>query len=236
MDGESTGYVPPRESRGLTARLKLGERAFFVGHTGSGKTYLATEYIERVLPPRLPVIVVDPKWMFEPSDPKRWDILDDLPASWERRIRRHKRPSLLRVVIRPEYLADQTRNESLNAIYQRIFAAGNCLVYLDEIQALVYNVRANPALSRLVQMGRQKKISVWGSTLRPSAIPRMFLSESDHIFAFRLRDAADRERLSMLLGERAKEPPGPGPHDFWYMPPGTGDLEPILVHQDSAGQ
>lgn len=145
MDGESTGYVPPRESRGLTARLRLGERAFFVGHTGSGKTFLATQYIERVLPPRLPVIVVDPKWMFEPSDPKRWDILDDLPASWERRIRRHKRPSLLRVVIRPEYLADQTRNESLNAIYQRIFAAGNCLVYLDEIQALVYNVRANPA-------------------------------------------------------------------------------------------
>ena len=229
---DSIGSVPPREADGVApVKLALGERAFFVGHTGSGKTWLATSLIERAIPARLPVVVVDPKWMFEPSDAKAWDVLGDLPASWERRIRRHKRPSLLRVIIRPEYLADQTKNDVLNSIYQRIFAAGNCLVYLDEIQALVYNVRANPALSRLVQMGRQKKISVWGSTLRPSAIPRMFLSESDHIFAFRLRDAADRDRLSMLLGDRAKEPPGPGSHDFWYMPPGTSDLEPILVHQ-----
>ena len=87
------------------------------------------------------------------------------------------------------------------------------------------------SLARLVQMGRQPKISVWGSTLRPSGIPRMFISENDHMFVFRLRDLDDRKRVSEVLGKFGEEPPGPGPFDFWYMPPGVKDLEPILVHQ-----
>ena len=221
------------------AKLTLGERAFFVGHTGSGKTYLATRLIDGAVPPRLPVVVIDPKGMYETpqgSGRNTWDILGDLPRSWERRIRREKRPSLLRVVIRPDYNVDQRMNETLNRIYERIFAAGRCLIYLDEIQALVYQTRAHPSLSRLVQMGRQKKISVWGSTLRPAAIPRMFISESDHIFCFRLRDADDRDRMSQIIGPWGKTPPGPGEHDFFYMPPGVADLDPILVHQGGDGR
>lgn len=216
---------------GLRAVLKLGQRSFFVGYSGSGKTYLATKLLDEVVPPRLPVVVFDPKAMFTVNAGSVWEVLGDLPRRWEARSRHPKRPAHTRVIIRPEFFENQTRNERLNAAYDRVFNAGTCLVYLDEIQALCYNSRASASLARLVQMGRQKRISVWGSTLRPAGVPRMFLSESDHMFVFRLRDADDRKRVSEVIGEWGEQPPGPGEHDFWYMPPGVGELDPILVHQ-----
>lgn len=220
-----------RES--LRATLKLGERAFFVGHTGSGKTYLAAKLLDEIAPPGLPVVVIDPKHMFQTNAGSSWEVRDDLPRRWEARIRHPKKPRHLRVIIRPGFLEDMRHHETLNSVYERIFNAGKCLVYLDEIQALCYNSRASAALARLVQMGRQPRISVWGSTLRPSGIPRMFLSESDHLFVFRLRDLDDRKRMSEVIGPWGETTPGPGEHDFWYMPPGVAELEPVLVHQGS---
>ena len=60
-----------RES--LRATLRLGERAFFVGHTGSGKTYLAAKLLDEIAPPRLPVVVIDPKHMFETNAGSAWE-------------------------------------------------------------------------------------------------------------------------------------------------------------------
>ena len=72
--------------------LKLGERAFFVGHTGTGKTYLATSLIEKTVPPLLPVVVIDPKKLLEVNAGSEWEILDDLPRRWDRMIRHPKKP------------------------------------------------------------------------------------------------------------------------------------------------
>ena len=218
-----------------------GQRAFFVGHTGSGKTFLATRYIQEATPWRLPVVVVDPKGLYpyqgwKPSkhDPIGWQLVDELPSSWERQIRREKRPHHLRLIVRPDFLDDPRQNPMLNDLYTRLDRAGMCLIYLDEIQALCHESRAHQSLSKLVQMGRAKFISVWGSTLRPAAIPRMFLSESDHIFAFRLRDDDDKDRIAEVIGADGKVAPGPGRFDFWYRPPGVDLERPILVHQTPA--
>lgn len=235
----SPGYSMPQESSYHAGLPQVafgdGERAFFVGHTGSGKTTLALRFLRGVVPSRLPVVVVDPKHQFpdkhwRPGDDE-WELADDLPRSWERQVRREKRPKYLRLIVRPDFMDDPRQNVKLNAMYQRLFDAGLCVVYLDEIQALVKESRAHPSLSQLVQMGRAWDISVWGSTLRPSGVPRMFISESDHVFCFRLRDDADKKRMAEIIGPEGEIAPGPGPHDFWYRPPGVETEEPILVHQ-----
>ena len=237
-----TTSLTPRDddsaTRAPAIRFEDGQRAFFVGHTGSGKTTLATQFIEHAIPRRLPVVVVDPKHLYphedwEPSrdDPTGWELVDKLPRDWARQVRRQKRPRHLRLIVRPEFHEDQRKNAELNAMYERLFDEGLCLVYLDEIQALVRQNLAASQLARLVQMGRAKRISVWGSTLRPASIPRMFLSESDHIFCFRLRDDADRDRVAEVIGPEGKVSPGPGPHDFWYRSPGVDAEHPVLVHQ-----
>lgn len=225
------GQMRQTSRDGLRATIKLGERVFFVGHTGSGKTWLATRLIDEVIPPLLPVVVIDPKRMFEVNAGGPWEILDNLPRHWERLIRHPKKPRHLRVIIRPDFLEDMRKHELLNSVYDRIFAAGKCLVYLDEIQRLCYNSRSSQSLANLVQMGRQPKISVWGSTLRPSGIPRMFISETDHSFTFYLQDSDDRDRMAQVIGPWGKEIPAPGKHDFWYRPPWDGVIDPILVHQ-----
>lgn len=215
----------------LRATLKLGQRVFFVGHTGTGKTWLALKLIDEIIPPRLPVVAIDPKGLLDVNAGSAWEILEDLPRRWESLTRHPKRPRHLRVIIRPEFMEDMRRNEALNRVYHRIFAAQKCLVYLDEIQALCYNSRASSALARLVQQGRQPRISVWGSTLRPSGIPKMFVTETDHTFSFYLQDEQDRDRIAEVIGPWGKEIPGPGKHDFWYRPPWDGIIDPILVHQ-----
>lgn len=238
-----TSSTRPRQAGSSRHRSPLppvhfrdGERAFFVGHTGSGKTHLATQFITRVVPARLPVVVVDPKGLYPfkgwtPGHGDRWELVERLPRDWERQIRREKHPRHLRLILRPEYMEDQRKNPVLNELYERVFNAGLCLIYLDEIQALVRRNFSTQSLARLVQQGRAQDISVWGSTLRPAEIPRFFISESDHVFTFRLRDDADRDRMAEVIGPEGKISPGPGPHDFWYRAPGVDVERPILVHQ-----
>ncbi len=213
------------------ARIKLGERIFFVGHTRSGKTTLAQTMLERLIPRRIPIVVVDPKREFSPSIGQGWEIRDDLPWDWERATSRRRRPRHMRLVIRPEYMPDHRRDERLNNIYRRIYERKHVVVYLDEIQRLTREHLSAPELARLVQMGASRRISVWGSTLRPSGIPRYFTSESDHVMVFRLRDELDRRRISQIIGPRGLDHPGPGAHDFFYRPPGVDMVDPLLVHQ-----
>jgi hypothetical protein len=200
------------------------------GHTGSGKTFLAGHMLERIVPRRVPVVVIDPKHDFYGTPGQGWEIKDDLPRNWESRTRR-QRPLHMRLIIRPEFTQDFRKNARVNEIYRRIFERKGALVYLDDAQRLTAQHMSSAEMAMLVQMGRSRGVSVWASTLRPAGIPRYFLSESDHIFCFRLRDQEDRDRVASVIGPRGKEHPGPGPHDFFYRPPGVDLVDPILVHQ-----
>ena len=226
---ELTRFVEAHTLDAAQVLFKRGQRAFFVGMTGSGKTFLATDFLERAWS-RVPQVVIDPKGTFEGHGAVTWEYLSDLPRDWERQIRRIRRPKHLRVVIRPELLDDMRRNATLNSIYQRVFAEGNCLIYLDEVEQLCYGNRAHISLTNLVKLGRQKLITVWAGTQRPAGVPRMFFSESDHLFTFYLVDEEDRKRIRQFMGPAGLEIPGPGKHDFWYRPPGTHFI-PALVHQ-----
>lgn len=228
--GAVANFVEARGADAASVVFRRGQRAFFVGMTGSGKTFRATEFLERAWS-RIPQVVVDPKGTFEGHGSVEWEYRSDLPHDWERQIRRVRRPKHLRVVIRPELMDDMRRNATLNSIYQRIFDAGDCLVYLDEVEQLCYGNRAHITLTNLVKLGRQKLISVWAGTQRPAGVPRMFFSESDHLFTFYLIDEEDRKRIRQFMGPAGLEIPGPGKHDFWYRPPGT-HFVPVLVHQD----
>ena len=112
------------EQGAFQARIKLGERIFFVGHTRSGKTTLAQTMLEKLIPRRIPIVVIDPKREFSPSIGQGWDIRDDLPWDWERATNRRRRPRHLRLVIRPDYMPDHRKDERLNSIYRRILERG----------------------------------------------------------------------------------------------------------------
>jgi hypothetical protein len=187
--------------------------------------------LENMIPRLVPIVVIDPKLDFKPTPGYGWEIMQNLPWNWESMTRRARRPLHTRIIIRPEFAQDYRRHSLINEIYRRVFNRRNSIIYLDDVQRLTSQHLSSAEMSQLVQMGRSLRVGVWASTLRPSGIPRYYTTESDHVFAFRLRDDEDRKRIAAVMGPAGRISPGPGQYDFWYRPPGVDLLDPVLVHQ-----
>lgn len=229
----------------FTSQLKVSQRMTTVGHTGSGKSYLMRNLLELAVPRHVPIIIFDGKSEYEPTRQlDDWEYVDGLPRSWEREVTREKRPHLRRLIVRmfDTYYPNPRRNyEPMTDLFDRVWywageKSNKCILYIDEIQTACDEHRAGASLHRLLTMGRVRDIGVWAGSQRPSLIPRVFLSEADHLAAFRLFDQNDRDRTSELMGQEVKDIPGPGPHDFWYRGPGTDNMRPFLVHQSDSGE
>lgn len=232
--------MPSPRNKGITTPIKVSHRLTALGHTGSGKSYLCRNLLELAIPKSVPIIIFDGKSEYEPTRQlDEWEYVDALPRSWEREIGRQKHPKLRRLIVRmfDNYYPDTRRNyPPMVDLWNRVWywaadPANKIVVYLDEIQTTCDENRTSGSLHRLVTMGRVRNIGLWGGSQRPSLIPRIFLSEADHLACFRLRDQADRDRAAEIVGDEAKVSPGPGEHDFWYRGPGVGDIRPFLVHQ-----
>lgn len=246
----ATGGASPRPGK-LNFAFAPGQKVTVFGHSGTGKTTLCTGLLGGV-PWRCPVVAVDPKNHLKPPS-AAWQIVRELPRNWERLIAREKHPQYLRLIVRPfpeggSYPGSKVRYGPLNEIYDRIWNASysttagrdalpheKITVYLDDLQELTDEHRASAELRRLWNMGRARLLSPWLSTLRPSRVPREAFAEADHMMMFWVRDREDRKRASELMGEHVVNNPGPGPYDFYYLPPGVGST-PILVNQGHEGE
>lgn len=188
--------------------VRAGDRAFFVGTTGSGKTHLA----EKLLSDRKDVIVVDPKHGFE------WKTRRGVITSDFREAVRHPGPDPL--IYRPS-LAECAAG--IPWFWVWVWARENTLVYVDEVTAITKPTTIPYEFARCIQMGRSKNIGVWCGTQRPARVPIVILSESEHDFIFRLRNPADAKRMAEYSDPKILSDPARG-HDFWYY----GDRDQVL--------
>jgi len=150
-------------------------------------------------------MVLDPKAMI---DPKEWH-LDWVDNGGLRDLQKGKPARLL---VRTYDSADW------NTYLQAAWEATNCVVYIDELYALVEFGRVAPPkiLSQLYTQGREKLVGVWGATQRPAWVPLFTISEDDWFFAFRTQLQDDRKRLAEMMGPEVLEPiPVNDPHGFW---------------------
>lgn len=93
------------------------------------------------------------------------------------------------------------------------------LCYLDESFDFVKNVRANPELRKLIQMGRELGIGMVIVNQRPSYIDATFISEANRLYIGTLHNSNDRKRLAETVAiPRAKELLVPmEKHTFWMI-------------------
>lgn len=231
----------------LQATFAPGQKVTIFGHSGTGKTVLARKLLGGI-PRRCPIVVLDPKNHVEADGPE-WEIVRELPDLWERHVASEKHPKYLRLIVRPfpeegSYPGSKVRYQPLNDLYHRIWLKSYSpesgrqplphelvTVYLDDLQEVTDEHRASAELRRLWNMGRARKLSVWLSTLRPAKVPREAFAEADHLFKFWIRDDEDKKRAKELMGtDLVMSDPGPGPYDFWYLPPGVASA-PIAIQQ-----
>jgi hypothetical protein len=181
--------------------IKPEQRIITVGKTGSGKTFLM-KYLTKTLG-RL--MVLDPKAMIRPEE---WR-LDWADGASLRDLARGKD---VRMLVR------SFDNAEWNMYLTAAWEAGNVVVYIDELYALVEFGRIAPPriLSQLYTQGRERLVGVWGATQRPAWVPLFTLSECDWFFAFRTQLQDDRKRLAELMGEEVLQPiPVQDRHGFW---------------------
>lgn len=170
---------------------KLGEHLIFCGTTGSGKTVLAQELLSNY----------DKIFVFDTQDSLK--IPDAVKVTSPIGLgRKLKSLSRIRYVPKLEYRTKDYFNAVIKYllltknIFDRQEVWKNGIIYIDEIYHIGYGQSFPDWLSRGIATARQKKISIWVSSQRPTNIPMPLMTESRRIYLFYLSYAEDLKKIS----------------------------------------
>lgn len=203
-----------------TMDIRRSDRLSIVGTTGSGKSTLAAFLLVR----RNHTVILDPKhsWEFPKGiTPKHGiPITTTLPDV----VVRHETPNT--IIYRPE---QSEIRSGLTWFWEWVWWRENTLVYVDELFLVKRNTQElYLGHEKCIMQGRQKNISVWHAFQRPSRVPIPPLSESEHVFVFRLRHPDDIKRMAQYTDKQIETNPAAG-HDFWYY----GDRDQTLFKSNA---
>lgn len=167
------------------------------GARGTGKTAWVKQQILKAKSPRLMV------WDYK-HDPPLKD-LGTAHASLPAFIRACKAPSF-----KARYLVDHGADiqAQFDLFCQTAWAAGNVLMFVDELPEVTKANKAPPAWRKCVNVGRlytghdgrEKSISIIGVGQRPAECDKSFISNADVIHTGRLSNASDARELAASLG------------------------------------
>ena len=175
----------PEESFLLSSMLPARtDRALFVGMTGSGKTTLARYLLEF----RKYRVVADYKGKIEWPG---YTIHTSLKT-----LTKDKHNAL---IYKPSY-AESVDDDARARFWEWVCRRGNTTIYNDETAATTERNTYPYFLGACLMRGREMGIELWSGTQRPKDIPQIVLSESENVYAFRLRLPQDRERVEALTG------------------------------------
>jgi len=191
-----------------------GERLLLIGQTGSGKSVLASQLIERA---PAPVFVLDSK-----GEPAVQSIEERVHSMGQLRgMRREEAPDYVLIQPSVEEVADPASlDEYVRIIHEWHTPA---TLYIDELYMMHNGGRAYPGLIGAYTRGRSAGLTLIGGTQRPAWVSRFALSESSAYIVFRIVDRTDKKRISEVIpGFDKLEQPQP----FHWCYFRHGDMEP----------
>lgn len=188
------------------------DRVALFGQTGSGKTTLARALLQE----RRHVVVLDTKRRIAWPG---YTIFRDF-----RKLSDIDPEKIERVIFKPTY-ADTVDNDGaiMKAFFRWVFERHNCTLYVDELADVATRDSFPFHYGACLREGRELKIEVISGTQRPTNIPQIAMSEAEHIYCFKLRMFADRQRVERLTSIPSDQIAALYKRQFLYAPQ-DGDI------------
>ena len=198
--------------------LAADQRAFVCGHTGSGKTYLATGWVRGWSAG----IAVDPKHTLTAAQLPGWETalgFRTALAHW---------PAHPRLIVRPlpgDLDPGGPYEELAELVIFSSRKGSSAGWYDDEVSNAAPLGRVNRGLERLIGEGREKAVPVVTATQRPVGVHNKVLSEVTHLVVFRLLLRGDRVKMAENAGDELLDPELLRErHSFAHFDATTGEL------------
>jgi len=204
-----------------------GERAFYVGTTGGGKTALVRWM--------LPLIEVSPIVIYDTKEEPKYltlerarvvELFSDLPKAV-------KDKSLDYVIYRPalNILADKVQMDNL--LWHHYHEFRGVGLAIDELTDFTNSAKPGPGLLAIVSRGRSRAITSLFCTQRPAWIPLSVITEAQKYFIFAIK-RNDMEKMENAIpgkiidGKRIEFGKFPEPEEFGFWFYGSRLKEPRL--------
>jgi energy-coupling factor transporter ATP-binding protein EcfA2 len=183
-----------------------GEHGTIIGFTGSGKTTLGYQLMNKIAKPALPVISIlsKPKdeTTLKAAQKARYRTVRQWPPTWSPTAEKNPRG----YVIWPDHtfdpnLDDAAHLDTIQRVIRDSYKRGNRVIYTPDLYGLL--LRAKP-LERDYQTGwvngRAMGLGIWVDTQKPTHIPLLAYNQATHLFLFREPDKRGRERFNEIGG------------------------------------
>lgn len=206
---------------------RQGEHVGVIGPTGSGKTTLIFQLLDR----RDYVVVVATK----PRDPLVTGLKHQgykVVRSWPD----HIDPAVTaRLILWPRFKGEHDLIRQQRAIHRGLasaFAATGWTLVLDEVAYVANSLKLRRSLEVLWQQGRSVGITVVAGTQRPAHVPLFLYDQSTHLFFFRDNDRRNLDRIAGLGGldsdQIRRAVAGLEHHEVLYLNTRTGEMVTTL--------
>lgn len=180
------------------------EHVTVLGKTGSGKTYLCQELLQRSATPDNPALVLVKKPRDRTLDKWRKTVAFKKVTGWPQPItvwQPSNPPGY--VVWPPSTYRVHDDNARFYDVFQRAimdsYKRGNRIIFADEVHGL-QKLGLTPELETVWEEGRSMRCSLWVASQRPAYISTHAYSQASHVFLAKATDKRVRQRFGEISG------------------------------------
>lgn len=182
-----------------------GQHVTIIGPTGTGKTWLGFQLLERTARPELPAVVL----VMKPRDEtvERWAKGRDYRrvTNWPPQFSEVLRKKPSGFILKPDHAFDPDVDTPRHRqIFRRAilgsYKKGERIIFADELYSLCEELDLDDELISVWTKGRSMEAGVWGATQRASHVPLWAYSQATHLFLAFDPDKKAQLRFSEISG------------------------------------